>query len=242
MREYLEHAQSAGFARKLERAMAELRALTCPVVYVSWGKDSVACLDLAVQACGRVEAVHLASPYELPGNDEIIAWARSVADVHVVESGKSLAETVEWLRTIGLAYERRADHKAGVRRKTDRGLAWMRENARSTQVLGMRAEESRGRKTCFRVRGLTYQAHGLTVCNPIGWWSSRDVWAHIESRGLPYNRRIYDAETHGFRREELRNGGWLTLNDPTRVTWLRKHFPEQYRILVQEFPQVAMLT
>jgi phosphoadenosine phosphosulfate reductase len=85
---------------------------------------------------------------------------------------------------------------------------------------------------------------GSWKCCPLMGWTAKDVWAYIVSRRLPYNRRIYDAETHDQTRETIRNTGWLSTDGAAqgRIAWLRAHFPTEYRLLADEFPQVETLT
>jgi hypothetical protein len=47
----------------------------------------------------------------------------------------------------------------------------------------------------------------------------------------------------GETRETLRNGGWLSVHgcNDARVPWLRQHYPDEYRRLREEFPQVGRL-
>lgn len=209
----------------------------------SWGKDSCALLSLATGELGRVDAAHMVSGYELPGDEHVRTWFSSRCNLEEVAARRPVSEIVEWLKTYGLGYERETLRGAGKKRKTDAALEWVKAHGYAVQMLGMRAAESKARRTCFRVRGLTYPAHGLTVSNPIGWWETRDVWAYLVAHGVPWHP-LYDAETHGQTRETIRNAGWLTVqSDSTdwRVPWLRRHFPEQYSALAREFPQVRRL-
>lgn len=247
---YLEHAQLRAHRAKVAQAREELvRAAVHGKLIVgsSWGKDSCALLHLVLETLGPVEVLHLGSPYQLPGYDDLLAWAQERCQVHTLESGRTLAQTVEWLRDIGLPHERTKAQQAKVVQglKKDKARAWLAEHGYQAQVLGMRGEESRGRRQCFRFRGLTYQlSDGLTICNPLGWWSARDVWAYILANGVPYNRRIYDAETHGLTRETIRNTGWLSTDGAHqgRLVWLRQHFPEQWRALLAEWPHLSQLS
>jgi 3'-phosphoadenosine 5'-phosphosulfate sulfotransferase (PAPS reductase)/FAD synthetase len=213
-------------------------------VSTSWGKDSVVLCDLAIEALGQgIDLVHLATPYELPGYDDVIAHFAARAHVITVPSSKTLAEYVEWLRDIGLDCERTKLRRAGVDVKRSRGEAAM--SRYDVRLLGMRTEESKGRRMHVRFHGVTYRhADGHWSSNPLARWTVRDVWAHIMARGLQYNHRIYDAETHGLMREKIRNSGWLTIPgcEDTRVAWLRRHFPEQYRMLAEAFPQVQRMS
>ena len=225
--------------REIERA-ATLGSL---VVSTSWGKDSCALLDLAIDVLGHVDAVHLDSAYKLPGGERVVEHFASRCTVHTVPSVMTLDEIVAWLQTHGLDLDRARLKDAGKRRKTDALTAWVRVRY-EVQALGMRAAESKARRECFRARGLTYRAHDLLVSNPIGWWQTEDVWSRIASRGLPYHP-LYDCETHGLDRQSLRNAGWLTVQSDqidARVAWLRAHYPEQYRALADAFPRVGLLS
>jgi phosphoadenosine phosphosulfate reductase len=243
---YAVWADTKAFAAKVDRAIAEVsRAaqLGRMVVSVSWGKDSCALAHLVLSVAPGTPLMHVASSYELPGNDRVIDYFAKRTTIHTVPAKLSLEETIEWLKTHGLDYERDKLTDAGIKRKASAGVGWVRSNGYSVQALGMRAEESKKRRTCFRFRGLTYQAHGLFVSNPIGWWTTRDTWAYLVSRDVPWHR-LYDCETHGETRETLRNSGWLTMPGAAdgRAAWLKYHFPEQYRMLVEEFPQVRMMS
>ncbi len=248
IRRYEVLAKTVAFQRRLYHAKLEIESATRHhdhwVVSSSWGKDSCALVALIAETVGPgFEAVHLRSPYELPGYEHVLEWFAARCVIHTVETARTLAEYVEWLQAHGLGYERDRAQGAGKARKVDEMLAWVRERGFGLQFLGMRAAESKARKTCFRVRGLTYPAHGLVVSNPIGWWSTSDVWAYLVSRGVPWHR-LYDCETHGVTREQIRNAGWLTVvGDQTdwRIPWLRQHFPEQYRELRRLFPRVGLL-
>lgn len=246
LREYETHAKTLAFQRRLAAAQIEIsRAIGggAPwLVSSSWGKDSCALVGLASEVVGaRFEAAHLRSPYELPGYERVLEWARERCTIHTVDSTRTLTEYVAWLSEHGLGYERETQQSAGKQAKADQLIDWVRGNGYAVQLLGMRADESKARRKCFQVRGLTYRAHGLTVSNPLGWWTSRDVWAYLVSRGIPWHP-LYDATTHGYTREQLRNSGWLTVTnfDDGRTAWLRQHYPEQWRALAAEFPQVRL--
>lgn len=243
--EYLTWSQTAAFRRKLDRARAEIMAATRTGRYVvssSWGKDSCALVHLALTVCGPVDVAHLRSPYELPGGEDVVQWFAERVRVHTVPTSRTLDEYVAWLQSHGLHYERDALLARGKARKADELVEWVLSRGYDTQLLGMRAAESKGRRQCFRVRGLTYPARGLTVCNPLGWWTARDVWAYLVSHDVPWHP-LYDRETHGQSRETLRNAGWLSVHgaEDARIAWLRQHYPEQYRQLAERLPQVRRL-
>lgn len=243
MKAYLVHARTLDFQMRVDEAHRILDRCPRPaVVMSSWGKDSVALCDIAIAVWGRPTVCHLASPYKLPGWEHVEAHFAGICDLRTLEPTRTLAEYVTWCRDVGLPHERtRATHGRVVAAiKKDRGAEWATEHGFVAQVLGMRAAENKNKRGAFlRRAGDTYQARGLTVCNPLAWWSGTDVWAYILSRGLPYPR-AYDCETHGQTRETIRNTGWLSTDGAHdgRISWLRRHFPDQYFQLEEDFPQV----
>lgn len=237
--------------RRVERArdiIADAARRDPPIaVMTSWGKDSVALCDIVLSTVGRVPLVHLGSPYALPGYDETITHFAARADIVTREASRSLAEYIEWCQRIGLPHEReRGAHKRAVQTiKGDVGDALAEEHGWSTLALGMRIDEGGPRAILMRKRGPTYAvASGVVKTNPLAYWETRDVWAHIVANDLPYNRAIYDAETHGQTRETLRNTGWLSTDGAHdgRLVWLRAHFPAQWEALADAFPHITTLS
>ena len=214
---------------------------------VSWGKDSLAMAHLALEVAPGATLFHLASPYELPGYEESVAYFSSRMTVHNAEAPRTLADYIEWCRDVGLPHERTraAQHRAVKEIKKDRGSEWIHEHGFTVMALGMRIDEKGPRAAMLRARGPVYSlVDGTHRCCPIAYWTGRDVWAYIVTNGIPYNRRLYDAETHGMTRETIRNTGWLSTDGAGegRIAWLREHFRDQYETLVKEFPHVALLT
>lgn len=244
---YREWSKTKAFARRVDAARTTLRvaaALGPLIVSTSWGKDSVALADLALDTLGPVPLLHQASAYRLPGWDRVAEHFAARTPVHVIEPKRTLAETIAWLHEIGLGYERaRHSSRATHRAKRDAADEWCEARGFRVQALGLRIDEGGPRARVLKTRGPIYaRAGGATIACPLARWDARDVWARIVSRELPYHP-LYDRETHGRTRETLRNTGWLTTIDAPdgRIAWLRAHYPEQYRALVLEFPRVAAL-
>lgn len=249
LRAYEVLASTRAFARHVETARRVLReaAARGPLaVSVSWGKDSIALAHLALDTLGSVPLFHMASPYALPGYEACRAYFAERATIHELPASRSLAEYIAWCQDIGLPHEReRSVHQRVVSEiKRDRGTEWAREHGFVVQALGMRIAEKGPRAQVLRKRGPLYQmTDGSWKCCPLAYWATQEVWAYIVSRGVPYNRRIYDAETHGQTRETIRNTGWLSTDgaEQGRVAWLALHFPDHYTLLAEHFPQVQAL-
>lgn len=239
-------AATPSFRRKVIMACDMLESVPDVLISSSWGKDSVVLVDLALHA-GHRDTLYLAFPHPLPGTQEVMdAFAQRGAIIHV-DAGLDLDSYIEYLRSVGLPHERTRSQqgRAVSQLKKDRGVEWAKEHGFSTVALGMRAAESQTRAKLFRFRGTCYEAKGLRWLNPLAYWSHVDIWTYIASRELPYNHRIYDAETHGETRETIRNTGWLSTDgalDRGRIGWLRYHFPDQYRALCEHFPEMRTLS
>ena len=236
------HARSREHQRRIGEARRELERVRGKrlVVGSSWGKDSVALVDLAVRTLGPVDVVHLKSPYELPGYESVLEWARGLGcTIHTAPTRKTLDGYLAWLDRVGLGFDW-ITGDAGKRSKIDELTEWITARGYEARATGVRAEESRQRAKHFAARGLTYTlTSGIVVTNPIGRWTGRDVWAYTVARELPWHP-LYDCETHGLTRERLRNAGWLTFHRSadSRASWLRQHYPEQWSIVVERWPHV----
>jgi 3'-phosphoadenosine 5'-phosphosulfate sulfotransferase (PAPS reductase)/FAD synthetase len=172
-------------------------------VSVSGGKDSTVVLDLVRQIVPDAPAVAFVQKWMLP---ETIAYLRSVSDLAPVAArdvgdleytdGRWRDETearavwpaVTWLPWTDAA----ADHRYG--RREDGAF------------LGLRADESRGRRMNMRTRGVLYhnQTADQLVCTPIVRWTVADVWAYVLSRNIPYNAAYDVLERLGVPRQRQR--------------------------------------
>lgn len=102
--------------------------------------------------------------------------------------------------------------------------AWADERGLEQRVVGLRAEESRGRAIHLRGRGPQgTNADGRRWLAPLASWRTDDVWAWIVTHDLPW-LSIYDHL--GAR---ARNGliGRSGVNRG-RMAWLKIHYPAAY--------------
>jgi len=246
---YLVHARSAQFGQRVAEARAALRRAVAvgPVaVSTSWGKDSCALADLAIDTLGPVPLVHFASSYELPGSEPVVEHFRARTTVHVEPALRSLDETIAWLREVGLPHERSVSQQACVvgAIKRDRGDEWARAHGIAVSALGLRASESGRRRRALGSLGPLYQrADGGWIAAPLLRWTACDVWTWTVARGLPW-LPLYDRETLGQTRESLRNGGWLSTDCAARgrLAWLRAHYRGEWERLVAEWPGLRSLS
>src|SRR5690606_31675927 len=160
---YLLRSRSRAYRSAVDRSIGAIKALHGPVaVLTSRGAASVVLCQLAVPHRTGVTLVHMAGG--LPGSEHIHELlAQLGVPVHVIP--RDIPRRIAWLTEIGLYHERSENTRAGVARKVAKLSDWMRENGYRGQMIGMRAEESLGRRWNYRARGLTYElANGITTC------------------------------------------------------------------------------
>lgn len=199
---YLAHAQSAGYKKRVRQAKDLIAAHPDYGVSVSWGKDSLCVLHLALSVHGHAKAVHgrYSSMEELPD-------IPSVRDAFLSIYGKN----VEYIET-PLWGDWELYHRAGrfflsPETKAERQLLaeWhnqirqqlddaMQSVGAKGKIIGLAAHESHGRKMNIVVRGSHYQSsdESMPKLLPIAHWHPADVWAYMLTHDLP-RLKIYDA-------------------------------------------------
>src|SRR5690606_35979235 len=107
--------------------------------------------------------------------------------------------------------------------KKDNATTWCHENGITGQFLGLRKEESNGRRISLLKRSPIYQMQdGMWKCCPLADWTAKDVWAYIVTRNLPYPK-FYDYDKFGQNREWIRSSSWITTDgaaEKGRLGWL----------------------
>lgn len=106
--------------------------------------------------------------------------------------------------------------------------------------LGLRAEESRGRRQLIRYRDDWFRrADGTFEVLPVARWSFWDVWAYIASNGLDYNK-AYDLMLD-MPLAEQRISYWAGETNAHKGRWvfLRRHYPQLWHQLIAQFPEVG---
>lgn len=151
-------------------------------VSVSWGKDSMVVLDLALSVDPSIRVVHIvqgrvANPDDVLVRDEALCrWA-----LNYVEIGAGREEAYTW-----------ADWRRDCRRAEGYGQ----------RITGIRAQESSDRRMSARTHGLRTGKS----CRPILWWTQDDVWAWLALRDLPVHPVYAMTAVGAIPREALRVG------------------------------------
>lgn len=187
---------------------------------VSWGKDSVVLAHLLREVDRTVPLIHLRPTNHNPDSD-------SVRDIYFSAfPGQPYEEVV-----VDYASVDRSGADEWIDRETDRlwyaAIRAVERRFDGRHILGIRADESLGRKRRFQRWGLT----SPKTCAPLGYWRVEDIFAYLAVMELPAHPaygclgggrwkrdRIRVAEigdTHG------RGGG--------RLEWEREYYPDVLR-------------
>lgn len=239
--QYLAHARLPVVQRRIAEAMEDLDSWRqrCRKPYVAWstGKDSTVALWLARQVDPDIEAVYFDADASLPETEQML---RDVPDLwggpfRVVKTRPLL----EVLAHYGLDHPR-IEYQT-MRATVYEPVQQLRTEGYDGVVVGIRAEESRGRRMGVARYGRIFdsRASGMLTAWPLARWTSMDVWAIIAAHDIPYNR-AYDLPWDRPR-EELRVSYWAgeTFRTYGRYAWLKHHHPELFRRLVEAVPEAA---
>lgn len=230
---YKLHAARPIFRHKVHSAKRLLSAFLDRMQrpYVSWsgGKDST-CLLLLLHEIGRIDV-----PVFTQSDD--LDWPEKREHCHRV---------VQWLGFTDYEYR---ESKVSAAAQFARAAAgdeivgtfshvvqqYVTDRQHDGVIVGIRAEESGGRKALTQARGKLFHAGGQWRCHPIADWSGVDVFAMIVSRGAPY-MPLYDCDARAPHE-------WRMSWPATPAFWksgaaaeLRRYFPAYFARLAELNP------
>lgn len=208
-------------------------------VSFSGGKDSLVVLDLVRRVAPAAPAALFDSGCELRGT---LAMVERYG-VEVVRPRMTFPEMARYSGWWGFADP--VDAGCPFQVKTviidEPSEAFVVTRRLRVVAMGLRAEESRGRRMNARIKGELYETPDRTwhLC-PIQRWTVDDVWAYIAGRELAYHA-AYDALADmGIPRERQRLGALLGEKGEGcgSFAMLRRIEPDTWESLAREFPLI----
>ncbi len=238
------HARLPAFRRRVERALAVIAAaaeLGTIGVSFSGGKDSTVLLDLVRRVQPGCRVAFFDSGCEYPWTYDLVAHYGA----EVVKPQMSLPQMCRHGGYWG--YEQPVDPEAEF---DFMGFLVVEPAVRfailhdlTVSAIGLRAEESAGRRLNLHKRGELYfvkERQMWHLC-PLAHWKHADIWAYLASRDLRYNE-VYDRmAAFGIPREAWRVSTLLGLSGAScnaRLGFLRVVAPETFWQLAAEFPYI----
>lgn len=221
--EFSLYAKQYEYQRKVSSLMTKLKNGIDETCYVSFsaGKDS----SVLAHAC---HAINPSIPILMVDPGCPTHWTSTERDTwldYAKFNGWNLIRfewdkwKKEWNETDIKKYQKNVHNEMFA--KLD---SYAKLNGLTTRIVGIRAEESKGRSISVKYFGERHRnKDGTERWFPIAWWKTHDVWAYIVSSKMPY-LEIYRVKGPGARngligKNDLNNG---------RLVYLRKYFPEAY--------------
>jgi 3'-phosphoadenosine 5'-phosphosulfate sulfotransferase (PAPS reductase)/FAD synthetase len=251
---YLAHAELPAHRRRVEAArhlIEDAAGHGQPAVMVSGGKDSLALAHLARRTLGNgIQCFFIDSGCEHPAALTTIEALRDAG--FRIETVHPEWSVIEMLKAVGaLGYDGPA--------KLDGDWHWadgdfkrilisepaeaIRARGYPVALLGLRAEESRGRAMSMRRYGpIRTRMDGAIIACPLAWWTGADVFAYCLARDLPLSE-IYTRDGHDDR--ERRRTGTLVGNSSVRYgRWvdIKRDYPGVWMRLTEMFPDMSRWT
>lgn len=243
---HLAHALTPLFASKVAAAQQIVSEVLSqsqrPYIAFSTGKDSTVTAALVWEQAPEVPAVYMDADCAFPESVELLE--RMARAGHTV---------IKWPCEPFLDILERAGgpDAPGVEDATMRATVWgpvkalLAASAYDGSFVGLRAEESRDRRRLIQIRGPVFrqaQYGGILEGLPVAWWTDRDVWAFIVSRGLDYNRAYDRMEQLPFRQRRISYWAGETSRRYGRWVWLRREYPALWNRFSSRFPEVSRFT
>lgn len=246
------HARSVELVRKVEQARRALDVAIALDVPGGWrlslsgGKDSSA---LAALCAGHpLQGTSVKDDLDYPGEREALHQL-------VQRTGHALTILTPPVSLLAYLQTTRPSLVEDLHGRTaDLSARWfygLLDQHRAEQgyggvLLGLRAQESHGRRMNRATRGHVYQrADGLRVAQPLADWSALDVHAYLWREQVPL-LPVYLCVDPGMDALALRKSWWVCGGGPARngshYGWLRRWWPECWRTAVEIDPEVATIS
>lgn len=111
--------------------------------------------------------------------------------------------------------------------------------------LGLRCEESQGRRWNFRKRGHIYQRKNKKwTCNPLSTWKAEDIFAYLVSNEIPILPVYFNTFLVGGDPGKIRKSWYLPSARASagHCVWLKYYYPELYQKLLEINPGISSYT
>ena len=239
----LAHSMSSRFIAKEREAlefMADMAAKYTFTVSYSGGKDSSVCWHLANRVAPGTVGAHLDSGGEHPLSARfVVQFSEWLEAPLVIEHARLGYLDLLWLAYHGSIW---ISSETLMRFIIDEPAEAVAEAyGANAYVIGLRKDESKGRKLSGNVHGREHlqAATGLTRIAPLLNWTTTDVWAYIAKHSLPIHPAYFETlEGESFLDARVSVVVDLAAYHTTgTLSRLRKYHPSFYNELKAKVPK-----
>lgn len=235
------------YQRRVARAEAilgEAAAHGRQIIMVSGGKDSTALLHLARGIDPTLSAAFVDDGAQLPWTYAVLDALRAAG--HAIMTIETMRSLPWMLKHVGMLGYDGPDKRPGEWHWTgahfrevlvEEPARRLRDMGYPVHLLGLRAEESRGRLMNRRRRGVTYgRANGTTIVTPLADWEGADVLTYIVTHDLPLSP-VY-LEPDDPERDRRRTAAVYLEQAADAGDWhrLREQLPAFWQEITADFP------
>lgn len=242
---FLIHSKSRVYLEKLKYSqdiLAEsLLKVDKPYIAFSTGKDSSVACDMALKMDANIDVVYFDANCGFPDTYRILDKFKAEGK-HVV-----IRETKDWfdiVRDAGGYGTQNLEYITMQETVVKPIKEMVEELGYDSMIVGLRAEESIGRRAFANVYGHHHHSkkYGIVHINPLLKWRYMDIWAYIVSNAIDYNK-TYDLLWNAPETSQRISywAGESNMGDG-RWVWLRINFPQLYYKLLAFYPQANGLT
>lgn len=243
---YLAHSMSDTYKRRMEKARQNicesLRISMKPYIAFSTGKDSTVLANLVWEQSPDTPAVYFDADAAFPESLESLERYSNRKEVIIFKT-EPILDTIARAGgpTAHNCEARTLENQVHIPVKN-----LLKEYDFDGAFVGLRAEESQGRKKNLRVRGPIHfsKQYGIYSFWPIGHLTFDDVWAYILSNDIDYCA-LYDKQFEmGLPFEDCRLSYWAGETNHEFGRWivLKRGWPELFNKLADRFPEVRRFT
>lgn len=218
------------------------------VLALSYGKDSMVCLDL-IHRSGLLSELSLVM-WNRTGfePEETLAFRDHVRDQYGLGGVVAYEETVpeqETLERTLSGVDPSAKHPTSdfVYECLEQPR-WRMMDAYeiSGTIMGLRQDESRARRMSIAQRGTQYwnRREKAEICLPVARWTTRDIFEYAASREVPLHPIYHRAPPLGFPRDRVRLSSPVDIGmrDHGQLVMLRRLYPETWAAYAQLVPAI----
>jgi 3'-phosphoadenosine 5'-phosphosulfate sulfotransferase (PAPS reductase)/FAD synthetase len=234
---YKIYARSNTYKKRLERAKEVVeQALDLKIkwyIACSAGKDSVALAHL-VNSFAKIplwsEKDNWDYPEEIPYLEELQKKYGWQIDIDYQELSLKNQDICEDLHSRGTDFSDKFFYS----------LIEKQEKKFDGVFLGLRCEESIGRKKNYMKRGHIYQRKNTKfTCIPLATWKGEDIFAYFVSNEIPI-LPVYTKTMFVKSPTEIRKSWYLPSSRASsgHCVWLKYYYPDLFQKLVEIFPEV----
>lgn len=208
-----------------------------PYLSFSGGKDSLIMLHMVLEQKPDIPVVYWDADASFPDTDIFLDKISSEWNIDLIRF--KTRPILEVFREYGIDHPQ-IEAKTMIATVYDPIKKLIAEYGFDGVFVGLRREESYGRKQLIKYRGPIFYSKYQNVieCLPVAYFSVQDVWAYITANKLPYNP-VYD-KTSMRPRNEIRVSYYCgeSIRERGRFVWLKKEYPDLYNRFAAEFPEV----